>query len=436
KIGEIVNYTKDGIKRKYIVVSAKGKKDPNNSNEIKDTRSLENLVAENSSKKRKNIIELLLNGWEELAKKDSKELPKLENELNDRLNKKGKMSTSAFNASIVAFGEEVSARLLAERHGIEYVNSKELFLLEANKGNYRNGIYLKKESEIMMKNRLSGTSNTIITEGFCGQDKEGNIITFPIGGSDISQAYLGAGLNVDVCENFTDSGIAVANPRIIRNPKIIDEITFRELRELTVGGFDILHEDVVLPLEEKLIPIHVRGTGAFPEIGTLVVSNRYTEEPICGIAYRDNFCKIEIDFPGLNSISGIGHKIPKVFHDHEVEYSMDSSSVDSMSYLVEGKYLKGRLGIPDLITREIRDKFNGKGNVNFKSNYGALVVVGNGMIGRQGTHSEVTRILADVGVNIDFSSQSKEMVISFGINSSRGKQGVRALYDHFFPMSK
>ena len=75
-------------------------------------------------------------------------------------------------------------------------------------------------------------------------------------------------------ENFTDCPIYAADPRIVINPKKIEEMTYHELRDLSYSGFSIFHPDAVYPLEDTVIPIHVRSTKNFPQQGTRIVTDR------------------------------------------------------------------------------------------------------------------------------------------------------------------
>ena len=71
-------------------------------------------------------------------------------------------------------------------------------------------------------------------------------------------------------ENWTDvSGFLIADPRIIKNPKAIDVITYRELRELSYMGATVLHEDAIFPVRREGIPINIRNTNAPEDKGTL-----------------------------------------------------------------------------------------------------------------------------------------------------------------------
>lgn len=201
-IEKVMHYDNDNINRNYIVVSAPGKR---SSSDTKVTDLLLKLANDSNSSKEK--FDEIMDRLNAISMPNSKALITLEEILKDRLDKKIELAPSTFTASIAAFGEEASARLIAERTDATYVDQKELFRLEANNGDYSNGKYNQKISEELIRKALSeDKGEKFIIPGFFGYDKNGNIVTFSRGGSDITQAYLAVALNADLAENFTDSG--------------------------------------------------------------------------------------------------------------------------------------------------------------------------------------------------------------------------------------
>ena len=102
-----------------------------------------------------------------------------------------------------------------------------------------------------------------VVPGFYGAQDDGVVTTFSRGGSDITDSIVAKAVHADVYENWTDvSGFLIADPRIIKNPKPIDVITYRELRELSYMGATVLHEDAIFPVRKEGIPINIRNTNA------------------------------------------------------------------------------------------------------------------------------------------------------------------------------
>ena len=88
--------------------------------------------------------------------------------------------------------------------------------------------------------------HTAVIPGFYGAKADGEVVTFSRGGSDITGSLVALAVGADLYENWTDvSGFLIADPRIVKNPKSIETITYKELRELSYMGASVLHEDAI-----------------------------------------------------------------------------------------------------------------------------------------------------------------------------------------------
>lgn len=100
---------------------------------------------------------------------------------------------------------------------------------------------------------------------------DGSIRTFSRGGSDITGAIAAAAIGAGAYENWTDvSGILMADPRIVSNPKSIEKITYAELREMSYMGAEVLHEEAVFPVRKVDIPLYIKNTNDPEAAGTLI----------------------------------------------------------------------------------------------------------------------------------------------------------------------
>lgn len=94
------------------------------------------------------------------------------------------------------------------------------------------------------------------------------------GGSDITGSIVAKSIHADMYENWMDvSGFLVADPRIIKNPEVIETITYRELRELAYMGASVLHKDAIFPVRKEGILINIRNTNKPEDKGTLIVES-------------------------------------------------------------------------------------------------------------------------------------------------------------------
>lgn len=145
--------------------------------------------------------------------------------------------------------------------------------------------------------KLKDIEGKIIIPGFFGVSKNDYVVTFPRGGSDITGAIIARGIRASLYENFTDvSGIYKANPNIINNPDLIEEITYREMRELSYAGFSVFHDEALRPLYKHRIPVVIKNTNRPQDKGTFIRHDRDVSDKnvIIGISCDKGFSVINI----------------------------------------------------------------------------------------------------------------------------------------------
>ena len=145
--------------------------------------------------------------------------------------------------------------------------------------------------------KLKDIEGKIIIPGFFGVSKNDYVVTFPRGGSDITGAIIARGIRASLYENFTDvSGIYKANPNIINNPDLIEEITYREMRELSYAGFGVFHDEALQPLYKHRIPVVIKNTNLPQDKGTFIRHDRDVSDKnvIIGISCDKGFSVINI----------------------------------------------------------------------------------------------------------------------------------------------
>ena len=146
------------------------------------------------------------------------------------------------------------------------------------------------------------------------QDKQGEVATFPRGGSDITGAILAAAVKADVYENFTDvDSVYAMDPRIKPDAPAIEMMTYREMRELSYAGFGVFHDEAIIPAVQAEIPICIKNTNR-PELpGTLIVpERRYEQAEVTGISSADGFCSIYLDKYMMNREVGFGRRLLQI----------------------------------------------------------------------------------------------------------------------------
>ena len=143
-------------------------------------------------------------------------------------------------------------------------------------------------------------------------------------------------------ENWTDvSGFLVTDPRIVKNPEVIESITYRELRELSYMGATVLHEDAIFPVRKEGIPINIKNTNRPEDKGTFIVEStcKKPKFTITGIAGKKGFCSINIEKSMMNS------EIGKVVSMREDELFEEAKNLRVPYELVEYVHKNGRLPV-------------------------------------------------------------------------------------------
>ena len=200
-------------------------------------------------------------------------------------------------------GEYLNALILAKYLGFDFIDAENVIFFKDN------GTLDEERTNAELSAELEKHKYAVIP-GFYGGTPNGTVKTFSRGGSDITGSIVAKAAKADLYENWTDvSGFMMADPRIIENPCIIKEITYRELRELSYMGATVLHEDAVFPVRSAGIPINIRNTNRPEDEGTMIVSHSAgydSEHVITGVAGKKSFSVITIEKDSMNSEVGFG----------------------------------------------------------------------------------------------------------------------------------
>lgn len=148
-------------------------------------------------------------------------------------------------------------------------------------------------------------------------------MTFPRGGSDITGAIIARGIKASIYENFTDvSGIFKANPNVIKKPELINEITYKEMRELSYAGFGVFHDEALQPLYKHRIPVVIKNTNRPQDKGTFIRHDRDVNDKdvIIGISCDKDFTVINIKKYLMNRQVGFTRKILEILEDFNISF--------------------------------------------------------------------------------------------------------------------
>jgi len=232
-------------------------------------------------------------------------------------------------------------------------------------------------------------------------------------------------------ENWTDvSGCLVADPRIIKNPKPIKIITYRELRELSYMGASVLHEDAVFPVRKAGIPINIRNTNDPEADGTLIVDStcQKADYTITGIAGKKGFVAVSIDKDQMNQEVGFCRRALQAFEEHGISIEHMPSGIDTMTVFVHQEEFEGKeQQVMSSLRRLVDPDFT-----ELEADLALIAVVGRGMKSQRGTAGRIFSALAHANINIRMIDQgSSELNIIIGVSNDDFETAIKAIYDIF-----
>ena len=322
-------------------------------------------------------------------------------------------------------GEYLNGLILAKYLGYSFIDAESVIFFRED------GTFDDEKTNDVLSEELKKYEHAVIP-GFYGVMPNGTIKTFSRGGSDITGSIVARAAKADLYENWTDvSGFMTADPRIVKDPCIISEITYRELRELSYMGATVLHEDAVFPVRQAGIPINIRNTNRPEDAGTMIVAHATgydADKVITGIAGKKGFSVLTIEKDLMNSEVGFGRKVLEVLEENDISFEHLPSGIDTMSVVLSTHAIEGRRDrLMQSISRMVRPD-----SVFIEDGLALVAVVGRGMVKSRGTSARVCDALANSGVNIRIIDQgSSELNIIVGVDEDSYEDAVRAIYNEF-----
>ncbi len=415
KVGQII-HADEG--RRYVVPSAPGKRFPA---DVKVTDLLYQCYAlAERDEDFSEILERIQSRYREII--DGLELPlSLDYEfsiIRDQFRAKAGKEYAASR------GEFLNGIIMARYLGFEFIDAADVIIFDER------GMFLEEATNERLEERLKYSEQAVIP-GFYGATEDGVVKTFSRGGSDVTGSIVARAIHATMYENWTDvSGFLVADPRVVRNPQIIDTITYKELRELSYMGATVLHEDAIFPVRQEGIPINIRNTNHPEDPGTMIVKTTCKKPRfiITGIAGKKGFVCINIEKDMMNSEIGFGRKVLEAFEKSGISFEHMPSGIDTMSVIVHQDEFEANeqrvlaqiqaTACPDAIDME--------------TDLALIAVVGRGMKENRGIAARIFAALAHANINVKMIDQgSSELNIIIGVRNRKFEEAIRAIYDIF-----
>ena len=326
---------------------------------------------------------------------------------------------------LVSRGEFFTAQLMAEYLGLPFVDAADCVFFGMDGQLDREKTY----AAIAAAFRGKGP---FVLPGFYGRIPTGRPKLMPRGGGDITGALAAAAVNADVYENWTDvSGILMADPRIVKDPKPIAEMTYGELRELAFMGASVLQEDSILPVREKGIALNIRNTNEPDDPGTMI-RERIDEEQaedrfITGIAGRRGFMILTVTKHGMEQSTALCQALG-VLDQYRVKAEHITLGLDSFAFVLSQAALGD--AVFDLIA-DIKKNCR-PDDVDVRDGIALAASVGRKMTFRPGVSGRLFKALGEAGVNIRTIAQgADELAIVIGVEEQDYETAIRVMYEGF-----
>ncbi len=405
--------------RRYVVVSAPGKV---NSEDTKITDLLYRCYARATGQgDAESVLKLIETRFDEIIEGLGIELDLSE----DFAILREHLDNTPSEDFVASRGEYLNAKVMAAYLGCPMLDAADYICFDEN------GKYDQDATEAKLIPALKANKRAVLP-GFYGAMPDGKVHTFSRGGSDITGAIVAKAAGAKVYENWTDvSGMLVADPRIVEDPKPIETITYRELRELSYMGAAVLHEDAVFPVRQAGIPINIRNTNFPEDEGTMIVHHLpegFKPKIITGIAGNHQFSVVRIEKAMMNNEIGFGAKVLNIFAEFGLSFEHMPSGIDTLSVVVATDKLRP-------VKAELMKRIQKETNpdvIYAEDEMAIIAVVGYGMVATKGTAARVLSAVSKADINIRMIDQgSGELNIIIGVHEKDYVKAINSLYKEF-----
>lgn len=338
---------------------------------------------------------------------------------------------------VASFGERLSAFIVSSH--IQDSFSRKSYFADARESvktddNFVNAAVDFDRTDKAIKKYFKNKTGIPVITGFLGSTKNNETTTLGRGGSDYSASIFGAALGVKIVEIWTDvDGIMSADPKLVKNAVVLDEVSYEEAVELAYFGAKVIHPATMLPAVKKGIPIVIKNTFNPIAKGTLVLKDPALGGSLVkGITSVDD---ISLVIVGGVSLIGIPGSAARVFDatrraKANVILISQASSEHTICLAIKTSELKAAM---DSLNQEFEKEIKHKAvNLSFISSQAIIAMVGDEMRGTPGISGRLFKVLGDNKINITAIAQGgSERNISLTVDSKDKIKALNLVHDQF-----
>ena len=332
---------------------------------------------------------------------------------------------------LLSFGELISSIMVADAFAVRglnaaWVDSRKCLITDAT---HTRAVPQMEQTRERCKKKivpLVSKKRVAVMGGFIAATAAGVPTTLGRGGSDYSAAIIGAALDADCIEIWTDvEGMMTTDPRLCPDARTIKRISFNEAAELAYFGAKVLHPATLLPAIHQNIPVYVLNSRNLKSTGTQITAQAPPSQDVFrAITAKNGISIVNVVASRGVMVHGFLRSVFEALDRHSSPVDIVAISEVSMSFTMETKRLAKAL-LSEL--EQIAD-------VACEDRQAIICLVGEDIHGKPGIAASVFNIIANAGVNIRMISQgASEINISFVVQESDVPKAVRHLHAHFFP---
>ncbi len=330
--------------------------------------------------------------------------------------------TSFEEKSIVAQGEIMSTNMVVnymKEQGIDAVLLNALDFMRTDKNSEPDPTYIHDKLGAIME-KVAG-HQVYITQGFICRNAYGEIDNLQRGGSDYTASLIGAAINAEEIQIWTDiDGMHNNDPRIVDKTEAVRQLHFEEAAELAYFGAKILHPTCVQPAKYAGIPVRLKNTMS-PDAPGTIIDNVTVRGKIKAVAAKDNITAIKIKSSRMLLATGFLRKVFEIFESYQTAIDMVATSEVGVSMSIDN----------DAHLNEIVDELKKYGTVTVDTDMCIICVVGDLDWSNVGFETIATDAMKNIPVRM-ISYGGSNYNISFLIREADKKRALQSLSDTLF----
>jgi bifunctional aspartokinase / homoserine dehydrogenase 1 len=344
-------------------------------------------------------------------------------------------------ALVLGFGERLSARMvssyLQERNIASFfVDARELIVTDANYVDARVDAHA---SELNIRKRFASFEGVPVVTGFIAAASDGSSTTLGRGGSDYTASILGAALESSEIWIWTDvDGFFSADPKRVRDARVLPYISYAEAMELSHAGARVLHPLAVQPAMKAGIPVLIKNSFNPEAKGTRIERVAPSEIsqilPVTGLSSINKVVLLNMSGSGMVGVPGIASRLFTCLARHRINiiFISQASSEQSITLAITpSQAAKAKT----ILEEEFFDEIESRQIEPFviRRNLAMIAVVGNNMSGHPGVSAQLFETLGKNGINVIAVAQgASEMNISLVIEAHDEDKALNCIHESFF----